>query len=243
MHAWSALHRWEIHAVDADVGRVEDVYFDDQDSMVRYLAVGDRHWPRGHHVLIPPAAVCDVDPAQRRLAVALTRAQVECCPSVDSAKPVSRQHCVDLYDYFGFPYDWTGSAVHRDPLAGVEAGDPHLRSARALTRYRVRAVGGEVGFIDDFLIEMPSWSIRYVVVRVGHGHARRLVLVAPRWLIRLSWEGRMLDVGVPAEAVRQAPRYDPTRPLDRGYEARLQDYYAGLRPAAARRGRAESRVS
>jgi hypothetical protein len=217
----SELHRYVMHGEDADVGRVEDVYFDDRYWVVRHLVVDSGHWLRGRRVLIPPAAVRHVDHARRRLEVALTRAQVEHSPPIDTAKPVSRQHHVDLYDYFGFPYDWTGAAVHRDALAGFEAGDAHLRSGRAVSGYHVRAVGGEVGPVEDFLVEVPSWGIRYIVVRTGRGP----VLVSPEWVGGVSWEGRRFDVDLSVEALREAPRYDPSRPLDRTYEARLHDHH------------------
>jgi len=65
-----------------------------------------RHWLRDRRVLIPPAAVRAVDDAGRRLEVTLTRAQIEQSPPVDTAEPVSCQHHVDLYDYFGFPFSF-----------------------------------------------------------------------------------------------------------------------------------------
>jgi hypothetical protein len=228
MHTFTELRRYKMHAADADVGGVEDVYFDDQDWVVRHLVVDSRHWIRGRRVLIPPPAVQRVDEVRRRLEVALTRAQIERSPTPDTAKPVSRQHHVDLYSYYGCPYDWNGTAAHRDPLAGIGEGDLHLRSARAVTRYQVQAVGGEVGSVDDFLIEMPSWAIRYIAVRSGHRLGSRHVLVSPGWVIGVSWEGRLLDVDLSAGVVAGAPEYDPLQPADRAYEARLHDYYHRL---------------
>jgi len=115
--------------------------------------------------------------------------------------------------------------VRRDPLAGIGGGDPHLRSARALTGHHVLAVDGEVGQAADFLIEVESWAIRYVVVRSGHRQDSRHVLISPEWITGVSWEGRLLDVDLSCEALRGAPRYDLSRPVDRAYETRLHDYY------------------
>jgi hypothetical protein len=225
MYALSELCRYVMHGVDADVGRVEDIYFDDRHWVVRHLVVDSRHWLRDRRVLIPPGAVRTVDQAHRTLEVALTRTQVEHSPPSDMAKPVSRQHDVDLYSYYGFPYGWTGAPVGRDPLAGIGGGDPHLRSARAVTGYHVRAGDGEVGSTEDFLIEVPSWAIRYVVVRSGHWPDSRHVLISPEWVTGVSWEGRLFDVDLSSEALRAAPRYDHPRPVDRAYETRLHDYY------------------
>ncbi len=225
MYASLELYRYVMHGVDADVGRIEDIYFDDQHWVVRHLVVDTRHWLRDRRVLIPPAAVRTFDDAHRTLEVALTRAQVERSPRIDTAQPVSRQHHVDLYSYYGFPYDWTGPAGRRDPLAGFGGGDPHLRSARAVTGYQVWTVDDEIGSTEDFLIEVPSWAIRYVVVRAGHRPDRRHVLISPEWVTSVSWEERRFDVGLSADALRRAPGYDPLRPADRAYEAQLHGHY------------------
>jgi sporulation protein YlmC with PRC-barrel domain len=233
MYAATELQRYIVHGMDADVGKVEDTYFDDRQWTVRHLVVDSRHWLHGRRVVIPPAAVRAVDDAHRRLEVKSTRAQVELSPPVDTARPVSRQHHASLYSYYGCPYDWSGGALGRDPLAGVGGGDPHLRSARAVSGYHIRANGSEVGSatdsLDDFLVEIPAWSIRYAVVRSGHGHASRHVLVPPEWITGVCWEGRLVDVGLTREALHGAPRYDPSRPLDRAYETRLREYYATVR--------------
>ena len=221
MHTLSELHRYAVHGIDADVGRIADIYYDDRRWIARYLVVDSRHWLRGRRVLISPGAVSAVDDGHHRLEVALTRQRVEHSPSADTAKPVSHQHRVDMYSYFGFPYDWTGRAMRADSLAGVGDGDPHLRSARAVAGYRVRATGGDEGRVDDVLVEDGSWAIRYVVVRCGHGPGSRHVLVSPGWILGVSWTGRCVDVDLTREALDGAPAYDPSRPLDRAYETRL----------------------
>jgi sporulation protein YlmC with PRC-barrel domain len=183
-----------MYGKDADVGCVEDVYFDDTHWVVRHLVVDSRHWLRDRHVLIPPAAVVSIDDSRKQLDVALTRLQVEHSPPIDTAQPVSRQHHVDVCSYFGFPYDWTGPALRRDRLAGVGDGDPHLRSARALMGYTVRIRGREIGAVEDFLIDTSSWSIHDVVARAGRRQDDSHLLVSPSRIRRVSWAGRLLEI-------------------------------------------------
>ena len=38
----------------------------------------------------------------------LTKKQVEESPSIDTDKPVSRQHEAYYHDYYGYPYYWSG---------------------------------------------------------------------------------------------------------------------------------------
>jgi hypothetical protein len=213
MYALSELQRFAVHGLDADVGRLEDVYFDDRRWLVQHLVLESPHWFRGRRVLLAPTAVGAVDDVHRRIEVALTRAQVERCPANDTARPVSRQRHIGLYSYCGFPYDWAGSAMHRDALAGLGGGDPHLRSARAMTGYRVQARNREIGHIDDFLVEGGAWAIRYVVVQT-RSHSWSL-LVSPESVSGVSWEGRRLEVDMAPELLRRAPSHYASRRLHR----------------------------
>ena len=215
MRALSELQRYVMHGEDADVGRIEDVYFDDHYWVVRHLVVDTRHWLRNRRVLIPPAVVQTIDDAHRKLVVSLTRSEVERSPTIDTAKPVSRQHHVSLYSYFGFPYDWTGPAVRWDPLSGWWRGDPHLRSAQAVTGYDVEGPDGRIGQAEDFVLDLESWAIRFVVVRAGHWRDAHRVLISPDTIARVSWEGRVLTVVLPETALRHAPGHPAMPTVDR----------------------------
>lgn len=105
-------------ASDGDLGTVDDVYFDDDHWTVRYMVVDTGGWLSGRQVLIMPHAVSRVDFEDRSVHVKLSKQQIEDSPSIDSDKPVSRQHEKSLYDYYGFPYYW-GS-----PFAWGAAGVP-----------------------------------------------------------------------------------------------------------------------
>src|SRR5689334_9129772 len=66
-----------ILASDGEIGNVEDLYFDDEKWVVRYLIVGTGGWLSHREVLISPYAVRLVDLAARAVAVKLTREQVK----------------------------------------------------------------------------------------------------------------------------------------------------------------------
>ena len=142
-----------IHATDGDLGHVHDVYFDDRQWIVRYLEVDARHWLLDRPVLLAPIAVQSVDWEHGRIHVALTREQVRNSPDIDSHKPVSRQHQIQLHEYFQWPFRlsdgvWEGAEpaaeLHKlmietrgqevtAPLPERMKDDPHLWSARALS--------------------------------------------------------------------------------------------------------------
>ncbi|MEO8186195.1 MAG: PRC-barrel domain-containing protein, partial [Burkholderiaceae bacterium] len=66
-------------------------------------------WLSGRKVLISPNSVSKVTWDDEVIHVNLTQQQVRNSPSIDTDKPVSRQHEIDHYNYYGYPYYWEGS--------------------------------------------------------------------------------------------------------------------------------------
>ena len=87
---------------------MDDFYFDDKSWTIRYLVADTGNWLLGRKVLLSPIAVGKADFSSGRINVKLTKKQVEESPSIDSDKPVSRQHEAYYHDYYGYPYYWSG---------------------------------------------------------------------------------------------------------------------------------------
>ena len=100
-----------IVATDGDIGKVDDFYFDDKSWTIRYLVADTGNWLVGRKVLLSPIAIGKADFSSGRFNVTLTKKQVEDSPSIDTDKPVSRQHEISYHDYYGYPYYWTGSEL------------------------------------------------------------------------------------------------------------------------------------
>ena len=91
------LRGFALLATDGVIGKVDDLYFDDEDWGIRYLVVNTGSWLSNRKVLISPIAVGHAGWMAKRLPVALTRAQVEGSPDIDTRKPVSRQHEAEYF--------------------------------------------------------------------------------------------------------------------------------------------------
>jgi PRC-barrel domain protein len=78
------LRGYALRATDGVIGSVEDCYFDDEDWGIRYLVVNTGSWLSDRKVLISPIAVGHAGWMAKRLPVALTRAQVEGSPDIDT---------------------------------------------------------------------------------------------------------------------------------------------------------------
>lgn len=180
-----------VEGTDGAIGRIDDLFFDDQSWTVRFLRVETGAWLEGRKVLISPLAVGASDPARRLLSASLTREQVRNSPEVDSHKPVSRQHEVEQYAYYGYPYYWGGSGLWgeglqtRSMLAAL--GDDRSPEAARLEADFVQkqaAEHRERG--DDPHLRSARAMIRYHIHATDGeiGHVDALIVDDATWTIR-----------------------------------------------------------
>ena len=92
------------------------------------------------------------------------------------------------------------------------------------TGYHIEARDGEIGHVEDFIIDDETWEIRYVVVDTRNWLPAKKVLIAPRWIDRVSWNDSKVYVSLSQEAIKNAPEYHPDT-LNREYESKLHDHY------------------
>jgi hypothetical protein len=222
------LRSYTIRAIDGDIGKVREFYFDDRFWAIRYLVADTGNWLVDRLVLLSPYSLGNPDWEENVFPVRLTKKQVEGSPRISTDQPVSRQMEVDLHGYYGWPPYWGAAAyIAAAQMSDQDKseGDPHLRSTREVIGYRTQATDGEIGHIDDFVVDDGAWVIRYLVVDTGNWLSRRKVLVSPGWTKEVSWAGRRVSLGLSRDAVQDSPEFDPSEPVNREYEVRLYDYY------------------
>jgi hypothetical protein len=248
LHNLTDLKGLTIKCRDGEIGEVEDFYFDDDRWTIRYLVVDTGTWLTGRKVLISPISVGRADQANRRVEVDLTKKQVEDSPGIDTDKPVSRQYETSYFDYYGYPYYWGGpyawgAAAIPAPMPvpmpdrtrteieelrrrEQESSDPHLHSANeVIGHYYIEATDGDIGHVEEFVIDDESWTIRYMVVDTRNWWPGKKVLVAPQWIERTSWNDSRVYVNLSRANVQNAPEYDRAAPLSREYESNLHQHY------------------
>lgn len=221
-----SLYGYRIHAVDGDIGEVYEFLFDDKAWTIRYLVVNTSTWLPGRKVLISPVVFKQPDLASEKFPVTLTREEVKNSPDIAADKPVSLQHQIELYKYYG-PLNRPAEGYYNVlPFPPPEKeGDPHLRSTREVSSYRVHASDGDIGHVDDFIVDMKDWVIRHMVINTGNWLPGKKVLISPGWITRISWRNEKVYVDIPKDIIKDSPGYDPSAPVNRQYEIHLYDYY------------------
>jgi hypothetical protein len=233
------LKGYKLDSLDGDIGKAKEFYFDDLHWTIRYLVADTGNWLTGRQVLISPYALVAVIREEKRIAIDLTKKQIENSPSLNSDKPVSRQFEENYYGYYGWPMYWGGPyswgsnsyIVHdREKWKELAPGekstwDLHLRSTRAVSGYHIQATDGEIGHVDDFIIDDETWAIRYLIINTGHLWPGRRVLFSPQWIERISWNDSKVFVNLARENIKQSPEYKDESLLTRDYETALHGHY------------------
>jgi uncharacterized protein YrrD len=236
-------------ASDGEIGKIENIFFDDQQWTVRHLVVKTGHWFKKREVLISPIAIREVNLPEHSVLVSLTKEQVQNAPDIDTEKPVSRQMEARYYDYYRWPYYWNGpqpwgltsyptsmlsppyvipSPIFRPENSEVgreEMIDTHLRSSKAVTGYSIEATDAEFGKVKDLIIDDKYWVVRYLVIDTSSFWPNKVVLISPTWVNSISWDDRSFRVNVSENQIKHSPEYFLGDPVTREYEDLLHNYY------------------
>ena len=232
------LKGYSLKSLDGDIGSAREFLFDDRFWAIRYLVANSESWLSDRRVLISPYSLSGLNDAEEQVSVQLTKKQIENSPSINTDEPVSRQFEGVYNGYYGYPDYWGGQFmwggypyILRDRAGlGVSASkekgwDRHLRSTHEVTGYHLLALDGEIGHVDDFIIDGDSWAIRYLVVATKNWWPGKKVLISPKWIESVSWDAREVAIRMTREIIKAAPEYTDESLLTRDYETGLHGYY------------------
>jgi len=237
------LKGYKLNCIDGELGKVKEFYFDDHCWTIRYLVADTGNWLVGRQVLISPYALDGVNNEDQTIIINLTKNQIENSPSLDCDKPVSRQYEEDYYRYYEWPVYWggtniwgasglspiIGSGQSQEKLMGSTQGDKmwdtHLRSTHEVSGYSIQATNGEIGHVEDFIIDHETLEIRYLVIATMNWWPGKKILVSPKWIDRVSWNESKVFVNLLRETIKQSPEYTEESLITRDYESKLHQHY------------------
>lgn len=239
----NSLIGYAIGATNGELGKVKEFFFDDKTWTVRYLVVETGNWLSGRKVLISPEAVLQPDWENEIFPVNLTEEQVKNSPEIDTERPVSRQEELKLYGHYPWTNYWGDDSFglgmpppifqlfekakgNNDEKQSDD--DPHLRSTKNVTGYKVNATDGEIGNLEDFIIDDRNWKIDFVIIDTGKWFPGKKVIVSPELIDKINWETSTLILRIAVQNVKNSPEYDPNKPISEDDESNLHNYYNGI---------------
>ncbi|MYN12161.1 PRC-barrel domain containing protein [Pusillimonas sp. TS35] len=241
-----SLKDYAIQATDGELGKIREMYFDEEQWAVRYLVVDTGKWLTRHEVLISPYSVDGIDDEHGKVLVSLTREQVENSPDIDTHQPLSRQLEGEFSAYYGYGHYWTGPYLWGADGAPVmplpntltevasaavaeefgHAADTHLRSSAEVHGYHIAGTDDAIGHVADFIFDDETWALRYLLVDTHNWWpGGKKVLLAPEWIEHIDWADALVKTRLTREEIRNSPEYVEELPIARDYEKRLHEHY------------------
>ena len=232
------LKGYTLDSLDGEIGKVKEFYFDDKYWVIRYLVGDTGKWLTDRIVLISPYALVAVIKEKQHIDINLTKKQIENSPSLNSDKPISRQFEEAYFGYYRWPIYWEGPyiwgsypyIVHdskkwKEFAHKEKDWDPHLRSTHDISGYYIHAEDGEIGHLEDFIIDDETWAIRYFFIDTRNWWPGKKVLVSPEWIERISWIDSKVFVNLTLSNIKHSPEYSEESLLTRDYETKLHGHY------------------
>jgi hypothetical protein len=239
------MEGFKLNANDGEIGKVNTFLFNDESWEIMYLVADTGNWLIDKLVLISPVAMRQLSEDEKSIPVNLTKEQIENSPPISEHEPVSRQYEQQLFGYYRWPVYWNAGAGYYPFAAGYPdtappmvqeiadrqknkpqtEGDSHLRSTREVKGYNIQAADGEIGHVDDFIIDDHTWEIRYIIVDTKNWLPGKKVILSPRWINKIEWPQSKVYVNFAKEKIENSPEYKSEADINRAYEERLFDHY------------------
>ncbi|MEO5571616.1 MAG: PRC-barrel domain-containing protein, partial [Bacteroidia bacterium] len=208
-------------------------------------------WFSEKRVLISPETFQKTDWESKTFSVNLTQEKIKNSPDIDTDKPVSRQQEELMRGYYTWPgyygygdgfgmYGYWGLGMWGYPIVEESAvekeiqkmkatehanDNPHLRSTHEVTGYDIHATDGDIGEVDDFIIDDATWKIHFLVVETGNWFSGKKVLISPNKIKEIDWETGAVIIDTTIAHVKSSPEYDPKQELTEDYTLMHYDHY------------------
>jgi hypothetical protein len=79
-----------------------------------------------------------------------------------------------------------------------------LHKTSRLKGFHLHATDGEIGHVDDFLVD-PSWKVAYLVVDTSNWVGGKSVLVSPSAIVKIDVEKQEIRVRLSRDEIEKSP--------------------------------------
>ena len=100
-----------------------------------------------------------------------------------------------------------------------------LRSLKDLERYKVSATDGDIGSVENFLLDDERWTIRYLVVDTVEFLDGRQVPISPISFRQAEWSTHRFHLALTMANIQNCPSIDMDKPVSRQHEQDFNRYY------------------
>lgn len=233
------LLNFSLYGTDGPLGRVDDFYFEDSTWAVRYIVAKTGTWITHDYALVSPLSIVkDFDLHNQSIELDLDKQIIKQAPPADLIKPISEQFERKFFKFYKKRPYWEGEGLwaDSDQLSDIRGkisfeADPNqkrnsnLRSTKEVLNYEIQSNDGNIGYINDFILDDSNWKIRYLVVDTHKWLPEKLVTIPPNWCQTIDWLNRKVVFDASKKEIKGAPSFNPNQPINRSYETKVYDYF------------------
>ena len=101
-------------------------------------------------------------------------------------------------------------------------GDKHLRSYNATTGHAIHATDGELGEVEDFLID-DFWNIPYMVIETGNWYAGNKSLTSTKNIQKIEWGNSTVFINQSIDSLKNRSEFDLSQISGDDFERNLHN--------------------
>ena len=242
LNLFSDLQGFAIQAHDGSKGSVDDIYFDGDSWLIRYVIADISPIFFGRKALIGTELLGKPEIERRAWPVDLSKAEIEDAPKPGprTAESVSeredrrmREEREGVWPAFllgpeGAPYTPGLAEEQLAELRRIREERRHppepkanLRSMAEVRGYKVRAKDDWVGTVDDFVIDPLDWQVRFIAIDTGDWLPGKRVVVSVGRLSDIDWNRGEIKAELTRDRVETSPSIDHVSELERSSEFTL----------------------
>lgn len=226
-----------IATTDGKDGNLDDLLFDETTWRLHYLIVRTGSWLLGRQALLSFDVLHAVQDDEDILTLSVSSQEIRESPDVDTTLPISREAELLLAKH------WMWATPRSGPLSSETAGaitleasaegkamsekaaESHLRSYKEVKGYTISTPDGELGCLDDLLFDQDGY-LRYVIADTRKWFPGKCVLLPMRCIEGIRWSVKSVDAWPSRDLIRDAPEYDPDKPVTPADAEVLQNHFA-----------------
>jgi sporulation protein YlmC with PRC-barrel domain len=114
-----------------------------------------------------------------------------------------------------------GNALH-------ESGDPHLRSIDEVTGYHINATDGDIGHVENFIVDSATLDIRYLIIDTKNWWTGKHILMSPDAVDGINWSDHHVQLNVTQDQVKASPPWDPRDLMNQAAMKKLHAHYGWM---------------
>ena len=208
---------YTILAKGGDIGKIHDFLFDEETWEIRYLVIEPSNGLSDRKVPISVVALDQTNQVSRKVPIQLTKEQVKNCPNIDTDALMSRQNQNRLNEVYPLFQYWAMSgyvsaslplSLVSDQPSQPEEDKTTFRSIEDVSHCHVKSVDGNIGAIEDIVVDDESWSIRYIVANPTQWLLGRKFWIIPTWIKTIDWEEQEVFLKISKKQLKNTPDYN-----------------------------------